>query len=654
MPGCVPYAYDDSVAVRAYDTIAADRTCTPEASTVAFFGAVDTRAYMFLMTVSLLSVHRFHRQAGYFVLLPVRSNQTAGGRNWQRLLHRWSAGAVQPLVLGHKHPSPSNHFRRASGSIGNYSRMTFYRHSVPELLLTRGYTWSINLDPDVLTVRPWDLRVLLEVNLIAGRSVGRGSRTAEWLQQRLDKVASGPSKQSSSRARLQQFLHETLKTTVRGLEKTSEFNGGVLVFNNQGAAETRWFDTCVQRYEQLRHVVEGDQDLISARARAELTHSTPHLAPCITPGYTRMCVAMRSRDYFVLCAGLILAANYSLARTALPTVYNYAFRRDRERLPPADSKRLRAGIFGQTAIVSIHFVADGKPWQVQNLTGYPSWRMSARIWYVSEWHRLARSLQPPLLAVTTATELGIFGDSESFRTAQQSLRHLSGVISGSERRMCRCFLRGVVADEQKDPRTALLRKEAKHTVYLHREGLIHGGTECRGACRVANEGTAGGAAELERLSLLVLNDRMELLRRCGGSSSNTSSEAEMRQCKVQAGLERAKRPPPPNATERDIRRGDPDPLYAVFIHFLDKHQGSPAKSIYATVEQCRLAHWFSRIKSAGKAPQIQLRRQIGEEAVNALLRRVAKLPKIRRLDPNATAIAYACDHAEAWRHQKQN
>ena len=37
---------------------------------VAFFGAVDSRAHLYLSVVSLLSVQRFHPEAGYFMLVP--------------------------------------------------------------------------------------------------------------------------------------------------------------------------------------------------------------------------------------------------------------------------------------------------------------------------------------------------------------------------------------------------------------------------------------------------------------------------------------------------------------------------------------------------------------------------------------------------------
>ena len=42
----------------------------PPEDQVAFFGAVDSRAHLYLSVVSLLSVQRFHPEAGYFMLVP--------------------------------------------------------------------------------------------------------------------------------------------------------------------------------------------------------------------------------------------------------------------------------------------------------------------------------------------------------------------------------------------------------------------------------------------------------------------------------------------------------------------------------------------------------------------------------------------------------
>jgi hypothetical protein len=50
------------------------------------------------------------------------------------------------------------------------------------MLAARGYAYSVNLDPDVVSTRPWDLGVLGRVDLLAGRRVGSTRRTLEWLQ----------------------------------------------------------------------------------------------------------------------------------------------------------------------------------------------------------------------------------------------------------------------------------------------------------------------------------------------------------------------------------------------------------------------------------------------------------------------------------------
>lgn len=127
----------------------------------------------------------------------------------------------------------------------------------------------------------------------------------------------------------------------------------------------------------MRDIVEGDQDLLS----------------------------------------LVLASNLSLPRTELPTVYNYAFRRDRERLPYAIGRRLRHGMFARVA-VNIHFVQDGKPWEAQNLTRYPMWLSAARVWHVKEWWDLARKLSPGLAGLSwTAAEMASFGANRSGRGA---------------------------------------------------------------------------------------------------------------------------------------------------------------------------------------------------------------------------------------------
>ena len=207
---CTPYA-DVS------DLRAPTNLCTPKESSVAFFGAADNQIYMYLLTITLLSTRRFHPKAGYFILMP--ENEAHEIRRMpEHPFNSWSKDIIRTLALP---KSSADQF----GTGGGYSRYTFHRHAGPEMLASMGYTCSINLDPDVIALRPWDFRVLLEVKLIAGRPVGRGSRTARWLQERLELQAKSSEAASSNGATttsLQQFLSDTLNTTTFALERTPE------------------------------------------------------------------------------------------------------------------------------------------------------------------------------------------------------------------------------------------------------------------------------------------------------------------------------------------------------------------------------------------------------------------------------------------------
>ena len=61
-------------------------------TSVAFFGAVDSRPYLFLMATALNSVRRFHPLSGYFVLVPE-------GSGWTSLVRAWSTGNAELLEL---------------------------------------------------------------------------------------------------------------------------------------------------------------------------------------------------------------------------------------------------------------------------------------------------------------------------------------------------------------------------------------------------------------------------------------------------------------------------------------------------------------------------------------------------------------------------
>lgn len=222
--------------------------CTePDEDTVAFFGAVDSRPLLFLMSVALLSTRRFHPQAGFFILVPVEHAVP-----WTHLVQGWTGGAVRLLAL--ERAAADDFGAQGSG----YSRMTFHRHRVPEMLVQQGFAYSVNLDPDVLCVQPWDLRILCKVGLVAGRRVGKGSRTVGWLQQRL--VSLG---HPADEFGLVGFLNRTLGITPEALSHIPEINGGVVVFNNLRATRERWFHMVRQRFSLLADVLEGDQDLIS-------------------------------------------------------------------------------------------------------------------------------------------------------------------------------------------------------------------------------------------------------------------------------------------------------------------------------------------------------------------------------------------------------
>ena len=127
---------------------------------VAFFGAVDTKRYLFLMAVTLESVARFHKQAGFFVLAPSGSSQT-----WAPLLAAMTNSTAELLEL---HDDSAQFVQMKKNT---YSPMTFHRLRMPEILAARGYAYSVNLDPDVICVAPWDMAIFFQVKLVAGRAV---------------------------------------------------------------------------------------------------------------------------------------------------------------------------------------------------------------------------------------------------------------------------------------------------------------------------------------------------------------------------------------------------------------------------------------------------------------------------------------------------
>lgn len=224
---------------------------------------------------------------------------------------------------------------------------------------------------------------------------------------------------------------------------------------------------------------------------------------------------------------MVLAANPGLPRYALPATYNYAFRRDRERLPPPLSRRLRHGMFGQAAI-NIHFVMDGKPWQRQNLSAYPMWLAVARMYQVYQWHQLAQALQPSLQDLhLTRVEQEALGPKGLRRSlprvvSKRSNDTLVGLVDGRTRLGCRCYLRSLAADSENDP-LAVLQEESRL------DAPPPGSSTAEGAA----------AALLERRRRQVQAQRRLLLRVCGGTKRSAKGEA--RRCSEAMETERADR-----------------------------------------------------------------------------------------------------------------
>lgn len=434
--------------------------------TVAFFGAVDTRPHLFLQVATLLSVHRFHPGSGFFVLLP-----EARVASWSSLVTAWSNGSVLPLGLSDA--LASGHFVMPTPG---YSAMTFHRHRMPEMLLAKGFRFSVNLDPDVLCTRPWDLRTLLRVKLLGGRLVGTNARTAKWLQMLNANRSSSAGAGSGGGENVTTMLRRVLGVTPERLDETRELNGGVLVFNNSAAARVRWGATMSSYHEKLKHVVEGDQDLI----------------------------------------GLIFAARSSFVRYLLPTQYNYAYRRDRERLPYTIGHRLRHGLVEQQ-VVNVHFVADGKPWQAQQLNTYPLWLLGARLHHLRDWLGLARAIRPRLLSPEvqlTLDERALLGEAvfDALRSTRVGQGELIALVDDTAHRRCRCFLRSLAADKKADALKLIVSR-----------------------------GTQLPAAVAAAARALVQRQRLSLLAACGGDPKEAAPPGaeERLQCDKELGARSA-------------------------------------------------------------------------------------------------------------------
>ena len=416
---------------------------------VAFFGAVDSRPYLFMLNVALQSVRRFHPLAGYFALLPRvdphakcrKSELAIDDCSARGLLRSWSGSFIKPLTLPrHKEtlfdlPVRSSWSSSMEGNRANdgvtfvYSRMTFLRHWVPQVLALRGYTFSVSLDPDTLCVRAWDLRILQRVQLLGGRPVGTSARTKGWLQQ-----ASSSSSGTSTNLTIR--LQE-MNLTASLLKRRTELNGGVLVFNNSECMRVRWGQTLAKYYAQLNDVVESDQDLMS----------------------------------------LVLTAEPSFGRYLLPSVYNYAFRRDRERLPYTLAHRLRHGLVGhfkssgtRGELIMVHFVQDGKPWQPQQLTSYPPWLLAVRLFHITDWLGIARLIKPTLFSSTVSisdSERQLLGPKAKtiFKGGRKNeVSAMSALVDRDAFRRCRCFIRGLADDPMANQTSRLARRHAELNV----------------------------------------------------------------------------------------------------------------------------------------------------------------------------------------------
>ena len=381
---------------------------------VAFFGAVDNRAYLFLLAVALQSVARFHRQAGFFVLCPHGSRLS-----WTPLLHSWSNGTAELIEL---EPDQSRQFQRSTGT---YSAMTFHRLRMPELLAMRGYAYSVNIDPDVLCVAPWDLSIFPQIRLLAGRPVRPSDGGVPmWVTERSTKL-----------------LNSSLRAI--GISEAAlkhELNGGVIIFNNVRAVRVGLLQLCLRYFGALRDSLEGDQDLLS----------------------------------------VVLADNPGFPVFKLPCTYNFAFQRDREIVPNVLGMRLRLAIYNQ--LIAVHFVVDGKPWEQQLMPAkdYPPWLLVARLHHLRHWLKLARSLRPPPLSILTTPDelrgmsaparkaLGADGVRSATRQGSRGahavvaaeLTPIGSLVNTDVLIVCRCFLKTLAVSKRADPLTAFKAEEA--------------------------------------------------------------------------------------------------------------------------------------------------------------------------------------------------
>eukprot|EP00966_Prymnesium_polylepis_P115068 2659577-Prymnesium_polylepis.3 len=156
--------------------------------------------------------------------------------------------------------------------------------------------------------------------------------------------------------------------------------------------------------------------------------------------------------------------------------------------------------------MNIHFVADGKPWSPQNVTGYPMWLSVVRIRAALEWYRVASSLTPSLddmqLTAAEQRQLGRTGLKTWRAVRSRNSSSLQGLFNGRARRLCRCFLRGLARDKKSDPSFASR----------------------------TDPSVAGNESAARQLRADTLQERQRLLKICGGDSPYSKDEA--RRCQL--------------------------------------------------------------------------------------------------------------------------
>ena len=468
-----------------------------------------------MINVALQSVQRFHPTAGYFVLLPSehacneypcaaerREGDIWCGHHFRRmcpLLELWSRGTVRPLSLSREVEQLfATNASAANSSSGNasafiYSRMTFLRHFVPQRLASMGYQYSVNLDPDTFCVRSWDLRLLLRIQLIGGRPVGSNVRTERFLQ------LGGQSAYGNTTDALQRALNVSRER----LGRRTELNGGVLVFNNTEAARVGWGQVVARSYNRLQNFVESDQDLVS----------------------------------------LILDAEPSFGRHLLPTIYNYAFRRDRERLPYAVSHRLRHGLIGhfksvgtRGEVVMLHFVQDGKPWERQELASYPPWLLAVRLFHVANWQNLARKVKPELfndhvrLGLAETRMLGGAATGALQQGRRNKAKALSSIVDAESFRRCRCFVRGLARDAKANISSDVGRRQSRLQLSARSNASVVGAV----SSREANAASRSWQALLEACCSDRCANTASSACKCS-ESQLSNPEGEATQCNAERG-----------------------------------------------------------------------------------------------------------------------